>query len=453
MARRLILFFCTLSMALLSGCGFSFRLFRSTDELYSLPRASEEYTSLQTALQQLLDSGLEYAAPLSGNNTQPVQLWDLDGDGENEALAFCRDRSAESSQLKIYIFKKNSDDIYTTACTIEGDGTDINSALMCQLIGDESSPYELVVTWQVSSTVYMLSAYSLADYQPTDLMTPTSYTRYSAMDLDGDGESELMVLTIDNSDSTLNNAVLYDKSEDRMAAASTASLSNSLSSIDKIRDGTLADGTPVLYVTGTVLEESGSSSTQITDILTIQDGLLCNITLDATTMNSASTLRTYLTGGQDINGDGVLELPFPFSIPAKDPNSSDTFYGIDWKQYTADGTGSTVFITYYNSADGWYLELPESWLEKLCLARQDTSMSSTSERGVLFYWDGEKEPFLGIYKNTGTNRERRSTEDGKMILCRDSDTIYSVRLFHDDGMSVDELMPLFHLITTDWSSE
>lgn len=440
-------------MALLSGCNVSFRLFRTTDELYSLPRASEEYTSLQAAIQELMDAGLEYAAPLSGTNTQPVRLFDLDGDGENEALAFCRDRSAESSQLKIYIFKKNSSDIYTTACTIEGDGTDINSVVMCQLMGDESSPYELVVTWQVSSTVYMLSAYSLEDYQPTDLMTPTSYTRYSAQDLDGDGESELVVLTIDNSDSTLNNAVLYDNSENRMSAASTASLSNSLSSIDKIRDGVLADGTPVLYVTGTVLEESGSSSTQITDILMMQDGLLCNITLDGTTMNSASTLRTYLTGGQDINGDGVLELPFPFSIPAKDPGSSDTFYGVDWKQYAADGTSSTVFITYYNSADGWYLELPESWLEELSLARQDTSVSSTNERGVLFYWNGQEEPFLGIYKNTGANRERRSTEDGKVIFYRDSDAIYSVRFFPDDGMSVEDLISLFHLITTDWSSE
>ena len=36
----------------------------------------------------LLESGAEYAAPVSGSNIQPVQLEDLDGDGEEEALAF-----------------------------------------------------------------------------------------------------------------------------------------------------------------------------------------------------------------------------------------------------------------------------------------------------------------------------------------------------------------------------
>ncbi|MCD8334565.1 MAG: VCBS repeat-containing protein, partial [Clostridiales bacterium] len=80
--KRLLAALCALSMLILSGC--SFNVLESTDDLYSLPKASEEYTSLQESLQSLLDSGLEYAPPLSGSNTQPVQLQDLDGDGEQE---------------------------------------------------------------------------------------------------------------------------------------------------------------------------------------------------------------------------------------------------------------------------------------------------------------------------------------------------------------------------------
>ena len=67
-----------------SGCGFSF----SPTDLYSLPQLPEEYTELNSSLNQLLESGAEYAAPVSGSNIQPVQLEDLDGDGEEEALAF-----------------------------------------------------------------------------------------------------------------------------------------------------------------------------------------------------------------------------------------------------------------------------------------------------------------------------------------------------------------------------
>ena len=82
-----------------SGCGFSF----SPTDLYSLPQLPEEYTELNSSLNQLLESGAEYAAPVSGSNIQPVQLEDLDGDGEEEALAFFRN-SADEKPLKIYIW-------------------------------------------------------------------------------------------------------------------------------------------------------------------------------------------------------------------------------------------------------------------------------------------------------------------------------------------------------------
>ena len=51
-----------------SGCGFSF----SPTDLYSLPQLPEEYTELNSSLNQLLESGAEYAAPVSGSNIQPA---------------------------------------------------------------------------------------------------------------------------------------------------------------------------------------------------------------------------------------------------------------------------------------------------------------------------------------------------------------------------------------------
>jgi len=42
-----------------SGCGFSF----SPTDLYSLPQLPEEYTELNSSLNQLLESGAEDAAP------------------------------------------------------------------------------------------------------------------------------------------------------------------------------------------------------------------------------------------------------------------------------------------------------------------------------------------------------------------------------------------------------
>ena len=76
---------------LTSGCGFAF----SPEELYSLPALPAEYTELNNCINQIIDGGAEYAAPVSGTNIQPVQMKDLDGDGQQEAVAFFRNSADE----------------------------------------------------------------------------------------------------------------------------------------------------------------------------------------------------------------------------------------------------------------------------------------------------------------------------------------------------------------------
>ena len=82
-------------MLLTSGCGFAF----SPEELYSLPALPAENTELNNCINQIIEGGAEYAAPVSGTNIQPVQMRDLDGDGQQEAVAFFRN-SADEKPLK-----------------------------------------------------------------------------------------------------------------------------------------------------------------------------------------------------------------------------------------------------------------------------------------------------------------------------------------------------------------
>ena len=62
---------------LLSGC-----FVKTVDELYTLPRHSDEYDRLELAIDAVLSGqSAVYSAPVSGPNQQSVQLADLDGDG------------------------------------------------------------------------------------------------------------------------------------------------------------------------------------------------------------------------------------------------------------------------------------------------------------------------------------------------------------------------------------
>ena len=85
---------------LLSGC-----FVKTVDELYTLPRHSDEYDNLQMAIDEVMAAdGCSYSAPVSGSNQQSVQLADLDGDGEEEAIVFAR--TAGEKPLKAYVFDK-----------------------------------------------------------------------------------------------------------------------------------------------------------------------------------------------------------------------------------------------------------------------------------------------------------------------------------------------------------
>lgn len=454
MKRALVLLFILFTLCL-TGCGF-----KSGDEFYALPKASDVYKSLEVCLQQVLDQGLEYAAPVAGTNTRSVNLQDLDGDGQDEAIGFFRDTSGEKSPLKIYFFKKDEEDKYHIAGHISGDGTAINSATTCQFEGDSDSPAELAVSWQVSSGVYALSTYSISEYHGeyviTEMMPSTSYTRYVIQDMDGDGEDELLLINLDTSDSGTSMAHCFDLSNARLEELSSIPLSNTMAAVDKVHSSTLSDGSPAVYVTGLI--QSDTASEVVTDILSLQNGTLHNITLDPQQLCSTSTTRYNLAPDQDINGDGIWEIPTPNPLSPYTPESTETFYAVEWRQFAPDGTSSLLNTCYYNSTDGWYLDLPQEWVGNLFLARSDTSNGPTNERGIVFYLsqDGEDPtPVLAIYKNTGNDRSARATMDGRMLLLSNSDTTYAAKLWNAGSESdndTNELFSRFHLITTDWSS-
>lgn len=254
-----------------SGCGFTF----SPEELYSLPQLPAEYTELNNCLNQVLESGAEYAAPVSGSNIQPVQLEDLDGDGAQEAVAFFRN-SAEEKPLKIYIFTPRND-TYEQAAVIEGTGTSIYSIAYEDL--DQDGQKELLVGWRVNTDMQALSVYSLRSGQPEELIQGTSYVRYAVNDLNQDGLWELVVFRADEENNGIADYYCWQEGELQLrTSARITSTMAELSQQGKVRSGVLQDGIPALFVTG--VEESAWMAT---DILAVRNEELVNILLSDVT--------------------------------------------------------------------------------------------------------------------------------------------------------------------------
>ena len=358
--------------------------------------------------------------------------------------------------------RKSDENTYAPTLMIEGNGTAINSAVCCQLEGGKHSMSELLISWQLSPTVYSLSAYSLENDALSEMLSGSTYSKYAVKDMDQDGNDEIVMIQLDSSDQSSNRAEYYAAADGKMVLRNTVPLSQKMGTVEKMHDSALPDSVPALYVTGYVLNKDGevSSSTVITDILALRNGRLTDISMGAAGENSSTTVRANLVPDQDINGDGILEIPIPYLLDSYDSSLfQDNFYTLRWQQYRLNGTFQVVSSTYHNTADGWYLTLPDAWTGHISLMRFDTNTSLTVERSIVFYYKGsakeKPEPFLAIYKNSGNDRQSRAEKDHRFLLLSDPDTLYSAEFFDcgwDCGLNSTTLAQQFHLIQADWST-
>lgn len=270
--------------------------------------------------------------PVSGSNIQPVQLEDLDGDGEEEALAFFRN-SADEKPLKIYIFTAGKQG-YEQAAVIEGTGTSIYSIAYEDL--DQDGRKELLVGWRVNTDLLALSVYTLRSGEPEELVQGTSYVKYAVNDLNRDGLWELVVLRADEEGNGIADYYCWQEEEFQLrTSARITSTMAELSQQGRVKSGVLQDGTPALFVTG--VEES---AWMVTDILTVKNGELVNILLSDVTGVSSEIAPFSSLYPEDINGDGITEVPHPEPIPAWGNVGEAPCRRIDWYTYTSDGTQS-----------------------------------------------------------------------------------------------------------------
>ena len=432
-------------LALLTcSCGFVF----SPEDLYSLPSLPAEYTELNNCINQIIDSGAEYAAPVSGTNIQPVQMKDLDGDGQQEAVAFFRN-SADEKPLKICIFTAVGD-TYEQSAVIEGSGTAIYSIEYSDL--DNDGRQELIVGWRVSTDAQALTVYSLRTGQPEELMR-TNYVKYAITDLDQDQMQELVVLRSDEEGSGLADYYCWQDGG-VLNLGSSARISSTMAELSgqqgRVQKGTLRDGEPALFITG--VEDSVWA---ITDILAAREGELYNLLLSDMTGVSGEIVAYQGLVPTDINSDGITELPQPVVTLGQD-NSASQGQWVNWRTYDSAGTAELALSTYHNMEDGWYLQLPKEWQGRVMVSRS----VGLDEAVVTFSILGENvgdpaQEFLKITTLTGSSREIKATRGGRIILRRQVERIFTAELLEANatweyGLTEDEIQTAFNLITTEW---
>lgn len=436
MSRRIKLVCLLLVAVLLTGCTMP-----TVEQMYKLPKRSEDYNNLQSAIDQAMD-GLDYCAPLAGEHQQTVQMADLDGDGEQEYLLFAKGSS--DRPLRILVFR-NIDDAFVHVDTIESNGSAFDRVEYVQM--DGRGGVELIIGRQVSDQVLRrVSVYTFTNGTAEQLVT-VNYTKFLAVDLNADGLGELFVLRPGQTDTDNGVAELYGIEKGTMERSNEVDMSGPVDKLKRILIGKLHDGQPAVYVASTV-----GDTALITDVFARVDGLLSNVSFSNESGTSVQTMRNYYVYADDIDNDGVVELPALINMfPLGEARSTDRHDLIRWYAMTADGGEVDKMFTYHNFVGGWYMQLEGSIVSKLAVMRVGN--------GYEFYlWDEETSStrkLMTVFALTGQNREEQGLAEERFVLHKTDSTVYAASLEEialEYAITQDSVIRSFHLIHQDWKT-
>lgn len=421
---------------LLSGC-----FVKTVDELYTLPRHSDAYYDLQKALDKLMQEGMEWSAPVGGINQQSVQLSDLDGDSEDEAIAFLR-KTGENS-LCVCIFDR-IDGAYQNIAVIEGAGSAFFSVDYAQIDGEGGA--ECIVGRQLSDQVLQsLSVYTLTGGRVVELMSE-NYTDYRTTDLDGDGLKDLFLLRFDT-EQRHGVGELYRWKNGQLEREPEAMMTQGAESVKRIVTGQLMQDVPAVFVASVY-----DGDNILTDIFAFRDDVFCNVAASGSD-KTVQTLRSYFVYAADIDFDGLIELPE--LIPLARTQDEEDFSLIQWYNLDLYGNKKIRRTTYHSFSGGWYVEIPEPWLDSIAIQRSD---EVSGVRGYSFCERiGQKQavPIFTLYAFSGEDRTTLAQSDGRVLISEKGDISYSASIGDSRfaaELDTEALKKMFNYIHVEWNS-
>ena len=434
MRKRNIFWILLAAVLLFTGCDFS-----TVEDFYCLPKRSEEYENIQSAMDEVMD-GYEYSAPLNGVNVQAVQTVDLDGDNVKEYLLFAKGTSEKPLCVFIFALRSGS---YKLVDTIESTGSAFDQVEYARM--DDNAGYELIIGRQISDQVVRsVSVYTMSD-DSMELLVSDNYTKFLTFNLDSDVQTELLVLSPGEENTDNGIAVLYSMTGGVMHRSSEAKMSAPAENIRRILTGRLIDGVPAVYVASQLGENA-----IVTDIYANVSDRFTNVTFSNDHDTSISTLRNYYVYAEDLNNDGILELPHLEQMRMPEgAEGGESQHLIRWYEITSTGAEITKICTYHNFVGGWYIEFEQDIYKRITVTQE----GNTYTFGIWNEDFSACEKLMTLFVLTGQKRDEQAVMDNRFVLHRSDNVIYAAKLevvSAELNMTQHSFVNSFNLIEKDW---
>ncbi len=390
------------------------------------PALSTSRQALTKTLKTVLGD-YELVYPQSGSYRTGIIPVDLNGDQNTEAVCFYK-----ASGGLGFLALENREGAWQILGRGKSDAASISRVAFGDLDGDGLS--ELIVGWQyLSDSDSSYEVYALkqgeAESKYTGLFTQLTL-------LDGEDRSYLVVLNRNSATKSVT-AALVGKTEKEIGLINTVTMVSRSTSYLSILPGKTTEGLPAVYI-----DEQLEEGLFATEVLAINEqGRLTNELL---AQPNVTTWRRNGVTCQDVNGDGIPEVPGEMALPAYHRNGlPENLYLVQWSRFD----GRTLYADSYSFVDAnekFTVAWAADWFGRVTVER-----SLDADRSFVFKDMDSGELFFTIrVYGTGEYSSELGNE-GWRRLYTDSDHIYVVQCQPENSLGIDylQVFGLFDVIT------
>ena len=412
MKKKLLSLLLASSMGLtMAGCS---SVGLSVENLMHPPKAVGDKAEIQALIDSVAGEGYTLKYPQSGNFRSAITMKDIDSDSIDEAIAFYL---PVGDIAKVHMLVMDSiGGKWQTVGDFKSQSTAVDSLSFCDL--DGNGIFEIVTSWKTYQT--SLNQISLYIYED-DKIREVSSEHYSSGTLSGDftaneGE-ELLLLSLfsDENDAT---ATLIDLSENKskLEVLGTSPLDPDVVSYSQLLAGNIYENQMGAVIDGCT--HTGEYNTQLLYFNTYFDSLERISFTENVPYNQK--LRSYPVMSEDINGDGIIEVPAAFRLNIeKDRTDVDAAADLYWCQQTSSGTVHQIAHKAASFAYGFTFVVPEKWEGKF------TALTNYEKNEVTFFELNKNKTEDVILTIKIFEKDKEEDMAGYVVLEETEDRIYA----------------------------
>ncbi len=440
----------------LSGC--SFTNFEMSNLMHP-PKATGEMAEIQSLIEKTVGSDIIFKCPQNGEYKSAIIMHDIDGDGQEEAIAVYQ-VTAQDPQTHIMLIDKVEGN-WQVAKNINSKNTDLDKICFGDINGDGRE--NIILGWssytnyEKELTVIMFNNEDYVALYPSE-----TYSDVTVNDFNSDGKAEILTLSVSKRDSSN-----IGNNENRTARASLIGFKSESNEFNVI-DSVLMDSTVVKYNNvqfgklnefqeGAVIDGTTDKSKTTTEIVywdSSRKKLMAPL-YNFQTFSSTAFLRDNFVQSEDINHDGIIEIPqLDLSYDGSDNNA---VYVLSWFRYnTRNLTAEYVNSVIMNNNDFYIFVVPDEWKgSKQGLYKIKLEYDSSNRTMTIFEQVESNGHFVNGRKILEITLMPKNEYDGLkskseyVVLAQENNRVYASKVLIENGelaLSKEEIKSRFKII-------